>query len=369
MSCLSMGRVDPSRAAISTGSSSTLLAGLPAPLGPVEYVDSRLLALQGLTEPKDLHRVLHHSPHSYITAHPPMTTDSSDQSVYDLARDRAATLSTRLKERQVQLRSAFVHSPPTGADPPMATRLHQARCKGGLDLRLELTLLWAAGGTGVDPASDLEHAVRFEAVDYAELLAIEQPESKGKRQVSASLKRLETRGLIERMTQPGRPTLILIKREIGDGAPYSRPGDPQHPEGSAPYLKLPATLWTRGWINALSPSALLSLLAILHLNELADRAGSPLFLSPSRRKASYGFSEDTWYAGVNELAGCEIVTKTRQKVRQPFNPDHPRYRDALYLDTSRLQQDPALPADPLALLLEAERTAGTDARAALGRRK
>jgi hypothetical protein len=288
----------------------------------------------------------------------------------DSTRDRAIrsaeNLATRLKQRDAQVRSSFVGHDSDSDEPPMAARLHQARCKRGLDLRLELTLLWAAGGSGVDPSSGLEHATRFEAVDYAALLAMEDPDGKGKRQVSASFKRLESRGLVARTARPGRPTLVVLRRETGDGEAYSRPGDKEKKAGKALYLKIPETFWTNGWINALSPNAIMALLALLHLDKMARTTASPLFLAPGLRAKRYGFSEDTWYKGVKELERHSFVEKTRQQVRQPFNPDHSRYRDAFFLNAGQFSRVSPNPLDdPVEELLEIETRATTTARAAL----
>jgi hypothetical protein len=264
----------------------------------------------------------------------------------------AAGLERRLKGRSAQVRAAFLTRPDADAAVPMATRLHQARSKGGLDLRLELTLLWAAGGSGVDPHTGLLHSVRFDAASYAALFGLPDPDGAGKRRIRATLRRLASHNVIEIRPRPGLVPVTVLRDETGSGAAYTRPGE----EGQ-PYVALPAGFWTNGWVNTLHPSAILALLVLSHLEGVAARKGAPLFLAPSSRERRYGFSADTWYAGVADLDRHGFVSRHRQPVRPRFDPDNRSFRDAFFLNSGRLRDRPDQPADPIVGLTEADRAA------------
>ena len=69
-----------------------------------------------------------------------------------------------------------------------------------------------------------------------------------------------------------------------------------------------------GVAAALSGRAVIALLVLLVQNDLAPGT-SGTFLAPSKRDELYGFSEDTFYRGTDELAYYRLVSKTSEPVR------------------------------------------------------
>src|SRR4051812_41920811 len=83
------------------------------------------------------------------TLHYGTYTPPSDQALGS-ACERSATLASVIGKRKAQIRRAFITTPPSGRGPgihPPATRLFKFSADA---LKIELTLLWHAGGG--DPA-------------------------------------------------------------------------------------------------------------------------------------------------------------------------------------------------------------------------
>jgi hypothetical protein len=265
------------------------------------------------------------------------------------------------KPRAAQVRSAFIYRDKPEDSPPPATVLLGNRAKDGVDIKLALSLLWAAGGSGEDPEEPgLLHSTRFVDRDWAELLGLDKPDSAGKRRIAAARQRLADARLIDLERRPGEATRIVLLREDASGAPYSSPGEPLaggRAEGK--YHQLKAEFWTNGWMAGLSVRAVITLLTLIHMTN-TGKPGDLAFVSPRFRHDHFGFSEETFYNGASELCAFGLVEKRRERVRRPFHPDSNNFRDKYLLDLTKLGQKTPADQDDLAVLILQDRRA-TDA--------
>src|SRR3954465_11733533 len=169
----------------------------------------------------------------------------------------------RIRERDAQLRVAFVEQrDPRGQEPMLATMMRRGGRGGGLRLKLYLSVLWVAVGA--------EHEVRYPARVWAELIGLPDPGGNGARRISATFRALEELNLLQRSHQGGRETIYRLLDERGTGSSYAIPGariTALRAAGEAweshRYIKIPFGLWTNGWITQLSGSAVAMLLVLL----------------------------------------------------------------------------------------------------------
>lgn len=198
--------------------------------------------------------------------------------------------------------------------PPMAQLL---RATGGLDavrLKLALSCIWLAMH---QPRPEIAPEPRF----WADLLDLPDPATRGTRRVREGLTYLRTLGLIETKRRGPAPSLIRLRREDGCGSSYHRP------DGASPedyYLGVPAELWTKGWLAALSGPALASLLIAMSAQPFRDPT-APVWLT-GERLAAYDVSADTWQAGLRELEQFGLAHRDIRRRHDPTGAaDRPRY--------------------------------------------
>lgn len=249
------------------------------------------------------------------------------------------------KRDHAPVRVAFIGSNDAvrGEDqaPPLARILRGGR-GGEVRLKLELSFLWFA----VNPPHDLAYPARV----WAELIGLDDPETRGTRRVRQAIAALETVGLIEVMKRPGHPNRIFLMDEGGEGVSYRLPGAAY---GSARgtddqwrhrYIQLPDALWTNGWIATLSGAALAMLLVLFGELGQKDPDKSDLWFSPSRAKRIYGLSEDTRSKGLRELRAAKIITARRRAASRDVL-DFRRVRNTYRLDMERLRTTALVPID------------------------
>lgn len=102
------------------------------------------------------------------------------------------------------------------------------------------------------------------------------------------------------------------------------------------YFKLPASLWTNGWMASLSGAGLALLLVLSDMG--AD--GKQAWVSPSRARVSYELSEDTWTKGTKELQSAGLVHVGRRSVSAQEFGGWLRFRNTYQLDLRRLATHP-----------------------------
>lgn len=268
------------------------------------------------------------------------------------ARRAASAAGERTRHRKAQVRREFIRHPKAlreEADPaqplpepPMVKLIRGGRSGGqsAVRLKLYLSILWMSAGA--KRADVPPHSTVYPAVFWAELLNLDQPETKGKRRISEALAWLDDHEFVKLTHRPGAPPIVTVLREDGSGRAYRLP-TAKNEEGVAEgaFVSLPATFWENHWIAALSATGI-SLLLIL--NDWRDRQPHetgeepPIWLSP-KMKERYHLSEDSWRKGKAELLNFELVSVSRELVRrQPM--DEPRWRDEYKLNPKAFERSP-----------------------------
>jgi hypothetical protein len=263
----------------------------------------------------------------------------------------AAAAARRVRSRELTIRRGFIRLArgrdgdaelPDDLVPPMATLLRGSR--GGMRLKLYLTLLWMAGGGDAERG----HTATFPARAYAELLGLSDPDRKGQRRVREAFATFADADLITLSDRPGHPKTVALLREDGSGESYDRPG--RHFEKADDgvkakddgalsvhhFVRLDPAFWTQGWAQILSAPAIAVLLAMLVVTTNGTKANQ--WVSQSERRL-YGLSDDTWTKGTAELVDWGILAIRRAPVsRDPF--DFKRRRNTYTLILERLKRRP-----------------------------
>ena len=303
-----------------------------------------------------------------------MFSPDVDPRVVERAVEKGQLLAQRLGGRQLQLRKAFVRRAGADAALPPAARLDRA---SPTYLKFFVTLVWASAGRGLDvrdlprtssmvervdqrrrqeaagwPASRLRllpsdpHTTTFALVDYAVLVGLDKPKTAGTAAIRRGIQHLESEGLIRAERRQGTVPTLQLLREDGTGKPYSLPADKRSsPTGAAEgrYVTLPPTLWTNGWIAALSGRALLVLVSLLVQRDIDP--DTLTFVAPSIRESLYGIGEDTFSRGASELKYYGLVARTVAPARRTWSAsgNHVRHQFLLTHETGLAK----LPTDHL----------------------
>ncbi len=306
-------------------------------------------------------------------AKPPTNLSEID---YQSGLDAAEHLARRLRSRKTQVRSAFFLRASRDAPLPPATELLKNRSHHGLHLKLALFYLWAAGSESPDPKYGDVHTVRgYYDSDVAAFFGFPTTDVNGKRRIANARKRLaglrppgqpslaetpksgegEVR-LLDIEPRKGRTPVIRLLKEDGSGEKYRSPGAPG---SGGKYYSLPVEFWKAGWHLHLSGPAVVALLVLAHQNEI-EKAKKPspnhaeLWVNPTLRETRFGFSEDTWYKGANELVHFGLADRITKVIREPFEDESRRIRHTFVFDLENLRV--ASPPDP-ALLIHEEKVA------------
>lgn len=215
-------------------------------------------------------------------------------------------------------------------------------------LKLELSLLWAAVAA--------PFYVQDRASRWAQLLGLEG--KNGVRQIQSGLRWLNEHELIKVSQQPGRGSLIRVLDEGGGGREYLRPNRrmslDERRKGGEFYIQLPSSFWTNGWVQLLNGPAVAMLLILLDMapgkqEPGADPVDQWVWLSLRMAASRYGITDDTRYAGLDELRSYGLVY-TDVRTFQTVRDSQPRSRHHHLLDLSVLDRPPQL-VDPAVAFL------------------
>lgn len=146
------------------------------------------------------------------------------------------------------------------------------------------------------------------AAVYARALTTEKGRQWTPSYVSAALRDLEQRGLIERRRLP-HGLVILPRREDGQ-ADYTKPGRVKDDRWET-YFVLPPEFWIDEWFERLSLPGLAMLLVIA-----SETSNKPTVWLTNKKAAEwYGMSERTIQAGITDLKKNELVEVDIQWVK------------------------------------------------------
>jgi hypothetical protein len=253
------------------------------------------------------------------------------------ARSTATYISSRVKRERVQIRRGFVESSAPPSVPPLTQLLRGGR-GGEVKIKLLLSMIWVAAKAPYD--------VTFPARSWATLLALPDPGGKGAARITDALRTLEQQGFVSMKKHRGQPSSITLLSELGTGESYSHPGDvwqkldpsDTRSRRAAPrYMQLSVSLWTNGWIAALSGPAL-SMLLIL-LTSARGRDPENLWFSQSVAATRYGLTEPTRRKGIDELAQYGLVTLQRAVIAgSPLSTN--RHRNVYTVNVDRFETLP-----------------------------
>ena len=165
---------------------------------------------------------------------------------------------------------------------------------GEVRLKLFLTLLLMSVGP--------PHATSYPTRAFAELFDLPDPDGTGSRRVREALVWLRERKLIQVEARAGKAARVFVRLESGSGAVYSLPT-----KETDLWIKVPTAMWTKGWISALSGSAIAILLLLIDHAESLGKVGKAVWISPSQAKDDYALSSDTWTRGIRELERYRLV--------------------------------------------------------------
>lgn len=219
--------------------------------------------------------------------------------------------------------------------PPMTLMMRGGR-GGEVKLKLLLSMLWVAVKEPYD--------VRQPARVWAELLGLDEPETRGAARVNAAVRRLVEGDFLEVDKRPGQPSRLILREETGRGAAYTHPGSHWEkreglplPKNAPRYTQLPTGLWTQGWMATLSTSAIAMLLVLLE--QTRGKHYDDLWFSPSVAAKRYGLSETTRRKGIDELDALGIITVDRVPVGRG-SLSAIRRRNTYSIDLERLDERP-----------------------------
>lgn len=253
----------------------------------------------------------------------------------DIARDRARQLSERVKRQRVAVRSAFIVSSTPEGPPPLVSLLRGGR-GGEVKVKLLLSMLWI----GAKPPHDVSQPARV----WAELLGLEDPETKGAARVNAAARRLVEGGFLGVEKRPGQSSRLFLMDETGSGEKYTHPGsywtksETVTPAKDAPrYTQLPVDIWVNGWMAKLSGPALTMLMILLE--QTRGKTYENLWFSPAVVAKRYAISDVTRRKGVEELAQLRLISVDRVPVGRGTLSDI-RKRNTYTLNMSRISQKP-----------------------------
>lgn len=242
--------------------------------------------------------------------------------------------------RDAQVRVAFVEQRGNAKSAtPLASLIRGGR-GGEVRLKLLLSVLWIAVG---EP-----HTVSMPNRVWAQLLGLEDPETRGSRRVADAFKWLVERKFLDVTREGGAPPVYRLLEETGSGRPYVVPGAAiglarakGEEWGHNRYIKVPPQLWTNGWLPALSGAALAMLLVLL-TNGRGDRE---TWFTPQIAETRYRLSADTRQRGTSDLTSLGLLVIHRVPVSRT-QTSMKRRRNLYELQLERLQAPPAEVAKP-----------------------
>ncbi|WP_159620299.1 hypothetical protein [Arthrobacter zhaoguopingii] len=222
------------------------------------------------------------------------------------------------RRKAIPIRKSFVRAE-QGADspPPLAELVRRGGRGGGVIVKLYLALVWRCSGGDFD--TDISARV------WASLLGLEDPNFKGARRIAKAIKTLEDCKLISVVPRRGEPSVITLLDESGDNSPYALPSTAYASTKLRRdiYFKVPTTLWTEGFIQRMSASALTMLLILLAERSGDARPGETngkeVWWSTERFPQQYFVSPSMRSRGTKDLRELNLLYVERASVAPPGN--------------------------------------------------
>lgn len=245
--------------------------------------------------------------------------------VDELTRSTLDRVVERSKRRSgLQLPTTFVKDREK-FDPPLA-KLVRGGHGGEVRLKLYLTMALLAG--------QAPHKIRpISARTWATALGLDDPDTNGARRVADALNWLakedaqDRKPLVKLERVSGEPPTVQLLSATGNGKVWSRP--------TQPWVTMPLTYWSEGWVWRLTGSGTALLLIIL--DEQGRMRGKPASFTGQDRKLR-GLSDDTWTRATKELKDFGLIEVG--KVTNGENLDWRRARNTYLVLKDHLTDDP-----------------------------
>lgn len=222
---------------------------------------------------------------------------------WDGAQAQAAVLEESVRTvaapRGAQLPQEFLRVPRVHAGGLTEPGLAVMARAGDTRLKLYLWLWWHDQHFGKNPD---QRGVRWPTAWWAQLLALDEPDTNGARAVGKQLTWLAANNYLTRDGR--RPAHLAARNHDGSQLTYDRP---------TAYVGLPANFWTGGWITRLSPRAIAALLIVMDYARprirISDATTAPaVFIHEGELLKHFALSVDFFHDGLNELHHRELVT-------------------------------------------------------------
>lgn len=233
----------------------------------------------------------------------------------------------RAKGRDATVRRGFIRSDRADRRPPLACMLVGGQ-GGEVRLKLYLSMLFIAIAA--------PYSTPFPTRAWAEMFDLPEPATDGARRVRDALRWLELNHFVRVERRPGKEAEVFLLSDEGTGKGYIRVSK----EAKDLWEKLPALMWSKGWMAALSGRALATLLMLLDYSSKVNQRGKSVWIPPSRARELYSLSPETWTRGSRELEEYGVLTAEMKYFKEsPLASLHRRKEYSLNL--SRFSTPPS----------------------------
>lgn len=167
------------------------------------------------------------------------------------------------------------------------------------------------------------------ARQWAELLALDEPGSLGKRRVSAAIRHLERLRLISVKRRRGHSPTITLLREDGSGKKYGSIPSTDYVrakvEDRQRYVQISDMLWREGHLQAMSMAAVAALIVIL--DEHRGDYAKPVWWAGNLLEDRYGIKRAVFSRGTQELRARGLIHISRRRIESYSFGDEQRMRN------------------------------------------
>lgn len=250
------------------------------------------------------------------------STDAQDvaEALLEVAKGLAKALDSDSGRRDATpVRKSFVRvsKDASTGPPPLSGLVARGGRGGGLIVKLYLALIWRSSG---EPFT-----TDISARQWAALLALEDPNTKGARRIAKALKTLEENKLISLQARRGESSIVTLLDESGDESPYALPSTAFSNDrlDRDLYFKVPTTLWTTGLMQQMSSPALTMLLILLAERsgeaKHGEKEGKKVWWSTEKFPLQFGISPAMRSRGTKDLITDGLLYVERSSVANPGN--------------------------------------------------
>lgn len=230
----------------------------------------------------------------------------------------------RRRRRGPLIRNAFVRSSDETTVPPLS-KFSTTRGGTGVALKLYIAIIWLSAAK--------PYFTDIEAADWARMIGLTYPDTRGAASVRRAITTLARRNLIIKERVEGqRANRLTLLKEDGSGSSYTPPKT-NKPEDQ--YFAVPKELWAQGHIQKMDTAELTMLLILLE--EQHGTKPRKQWWTQNQFNKRFHISKDTRTKGTNELKEHGLITTKfeylRTKDDKPLTPRKTRKVYTLALES------------------------------------